>query len=112
VVRAKHHLADQIDSGGYAAHIIPNPKKRHEVRLGDIERRDVWECAFQAITNLDKHFVILDEHKEHHAVAALLLTNAPGLCHALGVVGDIRVALHLGKNRHHDLIESSQLKFR
>jgi len=111
-VLATNRLADQIDSGGDAALIIPSPKKRLDVRVGDIEHRDVRKRAFQAIADLNKHLAILDEHKEHHAVAALLLTNTPGLCHALGVVGDIRVALHFGKNRHHDLIGGFSLELR
>ena len=48
-------------------------------------------------SRLDKHFAVLNEHKENYTVAPLLLTHAPRLCHALCVIGDIRVALHLGK---------------
>ena len=79
--------------------------------LGDVERRRVRQRAFQAVTDLNKHLAILDEHKEHHAIAAFLLTDTPRLCHALGVVRDVRVALHFWQNRDHDLIRSFPLEF-
>ena len=78
--------------------------------LSDVECRGVRQRAFQAVADLDKHLAVLDEHKENHTVAPLLLPHAPRLCHALCVISDIRVALHFGKNRDHHLVGSFSLE--
>jgi hypothetical protein len=111
-VLATNRLAGQIDPRRDAALIIPSPKKRFDVAFSDIEGCRVRKRAFQAITNLDKHLAILDEHKEHDPVATFFLADAPRLRDALRIVRDIRVALHLGKNRYHDLIGSFPLELR
>src|SRR4029077_11247814 len=90
--------------------IIARPKKRLNVTLRDVECRHDQPVALQAEADLDKHFAVLDEYKKNHTVAPLLLPHAPRLCHALRVIGDIRVALHFWKNRDHHLVGSITLE--
>src|SRR6266403_1583026 len=78
--------------------------------LSDVECRRVRQRAFQAVADLDNHLAVLDEHKKNHTITPLLLADAPRLCHALCVIGDIRVALHFRKNRDHDLVGSLSLE--
>ena len=78
--------------------------------LSDVECRRVRQRAFQAVADLDEHLAVLDEHKKNHTITPLLLADAPRLCHALCVIGDIRVALHFRKNRDHDLVGSITLE--
>ena len=74
--------------------------------LSNVEGGRVWQRAFQAVADLDKHLAVLNEHKKNHAIAALLLSDTPRLCHALCVISDIRIALHFRKNRDHHLVGS------
>ena len=109
-VLAVDRLEDQIDPSGEPGLIIASAEQWLDVTLRNIECRGVRECAFQAVADLDKQLAVLDEHKQHYAIAALLLADAPCLRNALGVVRDVRVALHSGKNRDHDLIGSFPLE--
>jgi len=109
-VFAADGFADQINSSSEATLITAASKQRLDLALGNVECCRVRQRAFQSIADLDKHLAILGEHKEHHAIAAVFLADAPRLCHALRVVRDVRVALHLGKNRNHDLVGSFPLE--
>src|SRR4029453_7932997 len=92
--------------------VIAAAKMRLDFVFGDVESGYVRQRAFQAVTDLDKHFSILNEHKKNDAIPALLLTNTPCLGDTLGIVRDVRVALHLRKDRDHDLIGSFALELR
>src|SRR4029077_8896525 len=92
LVLAADRLKDQIDPSRQPGLVIPIPEKRFDAPFGDIECSCVRQGALQSITNLDKHLAVLDEHEEHRAIATLLFTDAPRLCHALSVVRDVRVA--------------------
>ncbi len=109
-VLAADRFADQVDPSGETSLIIASPEQWLDVTLRDIESCRVRQRAFQTVADLDEHFAILGEYKKHHAIAPLLLADAPSLCDPLRVVRDIRVALHLGKNRDHDLIGSVALE--
>src|SRR6266487_1531241 len=85
-------------------------KMRFDSVFSNVERGDVWQCAFQAVTDLDKHLAILNEHKKDDAIATLLLTNAPRLGDTLRVICDIGVTLHLREDRDHDLIRGFAFK--
>src|SRR5262249_30985540 len=111
-VFAADRLKDQIDPGCQASLIISGPEKLLDVTLSDVECCRVRQRAFQAVADLDKHFAVMDKHKKNHAVAPLFLAHAPRLCHALRVIGDIRVALHFGKNCDHHLVGGVSLELR
>src|SRR5215472_15310089 len=111
-VLATNRFADQINRRGEACLIVAASEQWLDVALGNIECRCVRQRAFETVTDLDKHFAILNEYKEHNAIAAILLTDTPCLCHALGIVRNIRVTLHFRKNRNHSLIRSFPLKLR
>ena len=111
-VLATDRLEDQIDPCCEAILIIARSEQWLDVTLRYVERRSVGQRAFQPIANLDKHLAILREHKEHHAIPALLLPNAPRLCDALSVISDIRITLHSRKNRDHHLIRGFPLELR
>src|SRR5437762_8418691 len=85
---------------------------RFDFVFGYIERSNVGQRAFQAVTDLDKHLAVLNEDKKHSSIAPVFLADAPCLCDALRVICNIRVALHLRKDRHHDLIGCFALKLR
>src|SRR4030095_9851825 len=99
-----------IDPGRDSAFVIAIAKPRLHLVFGDIERSDVGERAFQAVTDLDKHLAVLNEYKKDDAIATFLLANAPCLGHTLCVICDIGVTLHLWKDRNHDLIRRFALK--
>src|SRR6266480_3217892 len=80
--------------------------------FSNVERRGVWQRAFQTVTDLNKHLSILHEHEENDTVALLFLTDAPRLRHAPCVVGDIGITLHFRKNRYDNLIGGFALKLR
>src|SRR5690348_5370542 len=88
-VLATNRFADQIDPGRETWFIIAISEKWFDVAFSDIECRGVWQRAFQAVADLDEHFAILCENKEHHPIAAVLLTNTPCLRHALRVVSNV-----------------------
>ena len=78
--------------------------------LSDVECRRVRQRAFQTVADLDEHLPVLNEYKNNYTVAPLLLADAPRLCDALCVIGDIRIALHFRKNRDHHLVGSLSLE--
>ena len=78
--------------------------------LSDVECRRVRQRAFQTVADLDEHLPVLNEYKKNYTVAPLLLADAPRLCDALCVIGDIRIALHFRKNRDHHLVGSLSLE--
>src|SRR5256886_16049911 len=110
LVLAANRLKDRIDSGGDPAFVIAIAKMRFDSVFGDVKRGDVGQCAFQAVTDLDKYFAILNENEKDNAIAAFLLADAPRLGDTLRVISDIGVALHLGEDRDHDLIRCFPLK--
>src|SRR5438105_2646850 len=110
LVLAANRLKDRIDSGGDPTFVIAIAKLRFDSVFGDVERGDVGQCAFQAVTDLDKHFAILNENKKDNAIATFLLADAPSLGDALRVICDIGVALHLREDRNHHLIRRFPLK--
>ncbi len=112
LVLAADCLADQVNPGGETGLIVAISEKRFDVVLGNVERGDVRQGAFETVTDLNKHLAILDEDEERNAIAALFLTHAPRLCHALGVICDIRVTLQFRKNRDHDLVGGFPLELR
>src|SRR5207253_3541836 len=93
LVLAANRFKDRIDSGGAPAFVIASAKMRFDSVFGDVERGDVGQCAFQAVTDLDKHFTILNENEKNNAIATFLLADAPRLGDALRVICDIGVAL-------------------
>ncbi len=78
--------------------------------FGNVERGRVWECAFQAIADLNEHLPVLRKDEQHNAITLFFLSNAPRLRDALCIIGDIRIALHFRKHRDHDLVGSLTLK--
>jgi len=66
--------------------------------------RDIRQRAFQTVTNLDEHFAVLNENEKDRAVAPIFLSDAPRLGDALGVIGNLGVALHFREHRDHDLV--------
>jgi hypothetical protein len=80
--------------------------------FSDVERGDVGQRTFQAVTDLDKHLAVLSEHEEDGAVATFLLANAPRLGDTLRVVCDIGLTLHLREDRNHDLVRGFAFKLR
>src|SRR5436309_2168272 len=95
---ATDRFADQIDACRQPSLIIASPKQWLDMTLSDVECRRVRQRAFHAVADLDNHLAVLDERKKNHTITPLLLADAPRLCHALCVIGDIRVALHFRKN--------------
>ena len=102
----------KVDSLRKPAFIILGAELRFDMSLGDIERGRIRDRAFQAIADLDEHLAIVDENKEHRAVATIFLSDAPRLRNALRVVRDIGVGLHFAENRHDDLVRSVALELR
>src|SRR5439155_12186226 len=78
--------------------------------LSDVECRRVRQRAFQTVADLDEHLPVLNEYKKNYTVAPLLLADAPRLCDALCVIGNIRIVLHFRKNRDHHLVGSLSLE--
>jgi len=112
LVLTADRLEDRIDSDCDPAIVIAVAKMRLDFVFGDIECRDVGQRPLQAVTDLDKHFAVLNEHKKNDAVASFLLANAPGLGDTLRVVCDIGVALHPREDGDHDLVRCFALKLR
>src|SRR5689334_12831866 len=106
LVFASRCLEDRINSFGQPALIIVVSKVRLDPMLGNVECREVGQRAFQAVTDLNEHLSVLDEHEQHDAVALIFLPHAPGLRDALRVRGDVVVALHFWKHRDHNLVRS------
>src|SRR5205823_12346174 len=74
--------------------------------FGDIEGGQIRKRAFQAGTELNEHLPVWREDEEHNTVALFFLSNAPRLSDALRVIRNLRVALHFGKDRDHNLVGS------
>ena len=79
---------------------------RFDPVFGDIERGQIRERAFQTVTCLNEHLPVLREDEEHNAVALSFLSNTPRLGDALRVIRNLRVTLHFGKDRDHNLVGS------
>jgi hypothetical protein len=109
-VFAANRLQDRIDPRRDPAFVIAVPKMRFDFVFGNVERGDVGQRPLQAVANLDKHLAVLNEHKKDRAIAPLLLTDSPRLGYPLRVICNVRVALHLRKDRDHHLIGSFALE--
>jgi len=83
---------------------------RLDTVLSDIERRNVRQRAFQAVTDLNEHLSVYDKDKQHDAITPVLLADAPHLRDALRVIRDVRVTLHFRKHSNHNLVRSVALK--
>src|SRR5262245_53928471 len=103
-ILARDCAADGINPNVQPGFVIASDEPRLHLILRNVERCRIRQHPLQTIADLDNHLAILEEHKEYHAIAAFLLTHAPRLCHTLRVVRDLRIALHFGKNRDHDLV--------
>ena len=109
-VFAANGFADQIDAGRESAFIIAITKMRLDTVLSDIERRNIRQRAFQAVTDLNEHLSVCDKDKQHDAITPVLLAYAPHLRDALCVIRDVRVTLHFRKHSNHNLVRSVALK--
>src|SRR6266496_440657 len=76
----------------------------------DVVSDDVWQNPFQAVADLDRYLAVLNECKKNDPVTVPFLTDFPSLSYTLSVVRNIRVALHLRKDRNHDLVRRFALK--
>src|SRR5690242_9783585 len=85
---------------------------RFDSPLGDVEAGCVRERAFQAVSDLNEHLPVLNEHEQNRAIAFIFLTNAPRLRDALRISCDIVVTLHFWKHGDDDLIRSLPLELR
>ena len=110
LVFAPNCFENRIDSDGQASLVVVGSKSRFDLEFGYVETGGIWKRAFQTVTDLDKHFAVLNEDEEDGSIAPLLLTHAPCLRDTLRVIGDIRVALHLREDRDHDLVRRFALK--
>ena len=73
-------LHDQVDSGLEAAPVIPALKMRLDDALGDVERGDIGQHAFQPVADLDEHLAVLDENEKDGAVIRSLSDRPPTDC--------------------------------
>ena len=83
---------------------------RFDPVFSDIERGNVGKRAFQTVANLNEDLAVLRENEQYDAVALFFLSNAPGLRDSLGVSSNVVVALHLWKDRDHDLVRRFALE--
>src|SRR5205814_8261110 len=111
-VLAPDGFADQVDTGGEAAFIIPIAEMGLDMVLGDVECRNVRQRTFEAVADLNKHLAVLNKDKQHDAVSFIFLADAPGLSDTLCVIIDRRIALHFRKYRNHDLVGRFALELR
>lgn len=89
LVLTANRLKDRIDSYRNPAFVIAAAKMGLDLVFGDVERGYIGQRTFQAVSHLDKHLSILNEHEEDNAIATLLLTDAPRLGDPLSVICDV-----------------------
>src|SRR4051794_4213667 len=77
---------------------------RFDAEFGNIKGSRIRERALQAVSDLDKHFAVLDEDEEDRSVPRLFLPYLPRLRNATRVVSDVRIGLHRRKNRDDHLV--------
>ena len=79
-------------------------ESRRDFIADDLTARDVGQRAFQSVTRLDAHLVVLNKYEEHCAVVQLGLADLPGVEDALAVILQRRVGLQLFENGDDDLV--------
>src|SRR6185369_2630592 len=92
----------RVAAGLQAARVVVVAEGGCDALVDDAMGGRVRERAFQAVSRLDPHLAVLDEHEEDGPVAELAAADAPGLGGAHGEVLQRR-RRELGEDRHHDL---------
>ena len=85
-------------------------KTRRNLFINDTLAQRIGQHAFQSVTHLHKHLMILNKNKKDHAVVLVLLAHFPGARDANSVIFDGRIRLHRRENRDENLVGSLPLK--
>ena len=89
---------------GEAAAVIAGFEARGDLFVDNSLGQRIRQNAFETVTDLQKHFAILDEHEEDCAVVFDFLPDAPSPSHADRVIFNGRIRLHFRIHHNKDLI--------
>ena len=95
---------DGLHAFSETAVIIAGFKTRGDLLVNNSLGQRIRQNTFKAVTHLQKHFAILNEHEEYRAVVFGLLPDAPFPRDAHGVIFDGGVRLHLRIDGNENLL--------
>src|SRR5262245_11752915 len=108
LVCARDGLLDRGETSADALGHLSLAKARGHHLTKDLARQRVRELGLEAVTHLEAHLPVVDEHEEDHAVVEAFLADAPGLREPYRVVLEV-LALERAEDGDHDLVAALAL---
>lgn len=105
-----HGGQNRLNTSSATAIVIAHLKARRDLFVNDAFADRIGQDAFQSVTNLQKHLVVLGENEKHRTVVIVLLSHFPRTRHAYGVILDGRVRLQRRINGDEDLVGALPLE--
>lgn len=87
-ILALHGSQNRLNACRATAIKVAGLETRRDLFVNDAFAKRVGQNAFQSITDLQKHLVVLGENEKYRAVVIVFLPHFPRARHAYGVIFD------------------------